>query len=86
MAEKIVVEILTKKDCCLCDTAKATLDRVLPDYPARLKIVDINSDSGLLERYGKKIPVVLINGRESFVYKVHETTLRKKLEKVLADG
>lgn len=86
MAEKIVVEILTKEDCCLCDTAKATLDRVLPDYPARLKIVDINSDPGLLERYGEKIPVVLINGRESFVYKVHETTLRKKLEKVLADG
>ncbi|MFQ5672826.1 MAG: glutaredoxin family protein [Nitrospinales bacterium] len=84
MPQEIAVEIFTKKDCCLCDTAKETLDRVLPDYPVRLRVTDIESDPRLWERYRERIPVVLIEGRESFVYKVHETTLRKKLDRILA--
>lgn len=83
MKEKILIEILTKEDCSLCDTAKETLDRVLPDYPAHLKVTDIESDPLLFNRYKEKIPVVLINGQENFVYKVHEITLRKKLDKIL---
>ena len=81
--EKIVVEILKKKDCSLCEIAKKVLDQVLPDYPAFLRVTDIENDTKLFERYKEKIPVVIINGQESFVYKVHETTLRKKLDRIL---
>ena len=83
MKADIVVEILTKKDCCLCDTAKEVLDRVLPDYPVLMRITDIESDPKLLELFKEKIPAVFIDGQESFVYKVHETTLRKKLDRIL---
>ena len=55
----------------------------MPDFPARLKMIDIESNSDLFEKYKEKIPVVLINGKENFVYKVHEITLRKKLEKLI---
>lgn len=82
MREIINVEIMTKSDCCLCDTAKEVVSRVLKDYPARMDLTDIESDPCLLARYKEKIPVVLINGEESFVYKVHEITLRKKLDKI----
>lgn len=85
MEENIRIEILTKKDCCLCGAAKEAVNRVLPDYPARLQITDIETDPKQFERYKDKIPVVIINGRESFVYKVHETTLRKKLDKILEE-
>lgn len=81
----ITIELMTKKDCCLCDTAKAVITKVLPDFPARMVLTDIESDPELFERYKEKIPVALINGKESFVYKVHEITLRKKLEKILRD-
>lgn len=81
----ITIEILTKEDCSLCDTAKAIVEKVLPDFPAQLKMTDIESDAGLFETYKEKIPVVRINGEESFVYKVHEVTLRKKLEKILSE-
>ena len=81
----ITIEILTKEDCSLCDTAKAIVEKVLPDFPAQLKMTDIESDAGLFETYREKIPVVRINGEESFVYKVHEVTLRKKLEKILSE-
>ena len=79
----ITIEVMTKKDCCLCDNAKKIIEQVIAEFPAELKMTDIESDPELFERYQEKIPVVLINGDESFVYKVHPVTLRKKLEKLL---
>ena len=83
MPDSIVIEILTKQDCFLCDEAKDVVTRVLPDYPARLVMTDIESDSKLLDQFKEKIPVVRINGEESFIHKAHETTLRRKLDKIL---
>jgi hypothetical protein len=56
---------------------------VLPDYPVRLVMTDIESDSKLFDQFKERIPVVRINGEESFIYKAHETTLRRKLDKIL---
>ena len=67
----------------MCDIAKETLDRVLADYPAILRITDIETDPKLLEVYKEKVPVVFIEGQETFIYKVHKATLRKKLERIL---
>ena len=47
----INIEILTKKDCCLCDDAKAIIECVLNDYPATLKLIDIESDPVLFASY-----------------------------------
>ena len=80
---QIQIEILTKKDCGLCVDAKEIVERVLPDFPVTLKMIDIESNSDLFEKYKEKIPVVLINGKENFVYKVNEITFRKKLEKLI---
>jgi len=79
----ITLEILTKQDCCLCDEAKIIVDRVLEDYAGRLILTDIESDDDLFEQYKERIPVLKINGEEHFVFKVHEITLRKKLDKIL---
>ncbi len=79
----ITIEIMTKSGCCLCDDAREIIEQVIAGIPAEIKMTDIASDPELLERYKEKIPVVLINGKESFVYKVHPITLRKKLDKLL---
>jgi hypothetical protein len=81
----ITIEIMTKKDCSLCDIAKAVVEEVLPDFPAKMILTDIESDPELFALYKERIPVGIINGKEGFVYKVHETTLRKKLEKILEE-
>ena len=83
MPDSIVIEILTKQDCFLCDEVKDVVTRVLPDYPVRLIMTNIESDSKLFDQFKEKIPVVRINGEESFIYKAHETTLRRKLDKIL---
>ena len=80
---QIQIEILTKKDCGLCDDAKEIVERVLPDFPVTLKMIDIESNCDLFEKFKEKIPVVRLNDEDSFVYKVHEITLRKKLEKLI---
>ena len=80
---KIQIEILTKNDCCLCEDAKIVIEKVLPDFPASLKITNIELDPDLFEIYKERIPVVRLNGEDSFAYKVHEITLRKKLEKLI---
>ncbi len=85
MPDTIIIEILTKQDCCLCDDAKDVVNRVLSDYPAQLVMTDIESDPKLFEEFKEKIPVVRINGVESFVYKAHETTLRHKLNKLVEE-
>ena len=82
MPVTIVIEILTKQDCSLCEEAKEVVNRVLPDYPARLVMTDIESDPILYEEFKERIPVVRINGEESFVYKAHEKTLRHKLDRI----
>ena len=82
MLATIVIEILTKQDCTLCEEAKKVVAKVLPDYPARLVMTDIESDPILYEEFKGRIPVVRINGEESFVYKTHEITLRRKLDRL----
>ena len=74
MPIEIVIEILTKKDCCLCDEIKEIANKVLPNYPARLIITDIESDPILYENFKERIPILKINNIESFVYKAHETS------------
>ena len=82
MSTTIVIEILTKKDCYLCDDIKEVVNRVLPDYPAKLVVTDIESDPTLYEKFKERIPILKINGIESFVYKTNETTLRHKLDRL----
>ena len=82
MSATIVIEILTKRDCCLCDDIKEVENRVLPNYPAKLVVTDIESDPTLYEKFKERIPVLKINGIESFVYKTNETTLRHKLDRL----
>ena len=82
MSTKIIIEILTKSDCCLCEDIKKVVNRVLPDYPIRLLMTDIESDPTLYEKFKERIPVLKINGMESFVYKTNETTLRHKLDRL----
>jgi len=61
---------------------KEIVDRVLADYPLKLVMTDIESDPTLYEKFRERIPVLKINGIESFVYKTNEVTLRHKLDRL----
>jgi glutaredoxin len=69
------VTLYTKRDCCLCDEALEVIGRVRSEHPFDLEKVNIEADAGLSARYGERIPVVLVDGIEEFVYRVDEESL-----------
>jgi hypothetical protein len=73
------VTLYTKTDCCLCDEAFDVIARVRREHPFELEKVDIGSDSVLTARYSERIPVVLVDGVEEFVYRVDEQALVGKV-------
>ena len=73
--------LYTKPDCSLCDEAAEALERVRGRAPFHLEVVDISSDPELRERYGERIPVVLVDGEPAFEYIVDEAALENRLSK-----
>ena len=74
MTAKSVI-LYTRKDCHLCDEAKATLVRhgLVPEE------VDIDLDSALVEQYNECVPVVVLDGVVRFRGRVEEVLLRRLL-------
>jgi uncharacterized membrane protein len=54
----LTVTLYTRKDCHLCEQAKADLDSLQSKYPHRLVEIDIDSDPALQKKYLVEIPVV----------------------------
>ncbi|HLO15781.1 MAG TPA: glutaredoxin family protein, partial [Anaerolineales bacterium] len=54
----LTVTLYTRKDCHLCDQAKADLESLQDQYPHRLVEIDIDSDPALQKRYLVEIPVI----------------------------
>ncbi len=79
----IDIEIYTKDDCHLCKSAKNILNKVAIDYPLKITEIDITGDENIYNEFKESIPVIFINKKREFIYKVHEITLRKKLDKVI---
>ena len=47
--------------------------------PFDLEVVDISADPELRDRYGERIPVVLVDGEPAFEYVVDEAALEQRL-------
>jgi glutaredoxin len=73
------VTLYGREGCCLCDDARAVLERVRADRPFDLSEVDIDGDDALLRAYLERIPVVTIGGAEAFELFVDEAQLRQRL-------
>jgi uncharacterized membrane protein len=54
----LTVILYTRKDCHLCDQARADLESIQEKYPHRLVEIDIDTDPALQNRYLVEIPVV----------------------------
>ena len=71
--------LYTKPDCHPCEEARAALERVRARVAFDLETVNIDTDPRLAERFGTRIPVVFVDGREAFEYEVDEAALERML-------
>lgn len=75
------VTLYTRVRCHLCDVAKGVLDDVRRERPFELTIVDVDTDAELAELYGGEVPVVLVDGRKAFKFRVDPGALRALLDR-----
>lgn len=69
------VVLYTRQGCCLCDDAHILLQR----FGISPKLVDIDQDPALREKFTTCVPVVEIDGKVRFRGRVNEVLLRRLL-------
>lgn len=83
---KAQVTLYTRPGCHLCDEAKQQMLAANCPELYDLHEVNIDLDPTLTELYGLQIPVIAINGREAFKYRVTPEAFRNALHGRDADG
>ena len=76
-----LVTLYTRAGCHLCDEAK----RVLAEARRQVEFVyeerDIDADDELRRLYNEEVPLVAIDGRKAFQYRVDINEFLKRLER-----
>ncbi len=69
------VVFYTRAGCHLCDEAK----KVLQDAGVAFEAVDIDRDPKLRELYNEEVPVIFIDGKKAFKYRIDPQALTRRL-------
>lgn len=69
------VVVYTRARCGLCRQAEAIVAREA--RRARITHVDVDTDERLIERYGVRVPVIVVDGREIAAFEVTGGTVRR---------
>ena len=77
------VVLYTRTRCHLCDEAKEQLRELRKKAAFELREIDIDQDPELQRRYNEEVPVIFINGRKAFKYRIEA---RRFLERLRAPG
>ena len=72
--------LVTRQDCHLCHEMVAVVQEVRSKIPLEMELRDVDSDEDLLLRFGEEVPVLLVNGRKAFKYRVTAKELRQRLD------
>jgi glutaredoxin len=78
---KTTLILYTRKDCCLCEEMKEIVRQVAESFVFTLEEVDVDSSAELQEQYGNEVPVLLVNSRKAFKYRVTTRELESRLRK-----
>jgi len=74
------VIVYSRKQCHLCDELKEQLRRLDDGRLFRWQEVDIDTDPKLQQLYNHEVPVVFIDGRKAFKYRLDECEFLRKLQ------
>jgi glutaredoxin len=75
------VTLYTRVGCHLCDVAKGVLEDVRRERPFELTTIDVDTDPELVRLYDLEVPVVTIDGRKAFKFRVDPAELRARLDR-----
>lgn len=73
------VALFTRAGCCLCDNVKQVIAEARRHADFDYAEFDIDADPDLVRLYNDEVPVITINRRKAFKYKVDMSAFLKKL-------
>jgi glutaredoxin len=73
------VTLYTRAGCCLCDDAKLVIAAARPHADFDYTEIDIDADPDLVLLYNDELPVITIDRRKAFKYRVNMNEFLKKL-------
>jgi glutaredoxin len=74
------VTLYKRAACCLCDDAKQVLAAARARVPFEFEEIDIDRNPEWQRLYNEEVPVIAIDGRKAFKYKVTMEEFLKKLK------
>lgn len=74
------VTVYSRQGCHLCDVVKDQLTRLAARADFTLRVVDIDSDPELQQRFNDEVPVVFLDGRKAFKYHLDERDFLRRLQ------
>ncbi|HZP43545.1 MAG TPA: glutaredoxin family protein [Candidatus Binatia bacterium] len=77
----IRVTLYGRRDCHLCHDMRAVVDAVARRVPVVVEEVDVDEDPTLRDAYGAEVPVLAVNGRKAFKYRVDAAALEARLRR-----
>lgn len=77
----LTLRLYSRPECHLCVEMKAVVVPLAREFGAPLEEVNIETDPALEAQFGQDIPVLFINGRKAFKYRVSERELRARLRR-----
>jgi glutaredoxin len=77
MRHKLI--LYSRRDCCLCDDMKAIIGKVAAQIPCDLEEIDVDRSSELQQQLGEQVPVLFIDGRKVFKFRVTLEQLTQRL-------
>jgi glutaredoxin len=73
------VVLYSRKGCHLCEIVKETLTKLHRRGGFHLQEIDVDSDDQLRRQFTDEVPVVFIDGRKAFKYRMDEHEFLRKL-------
>jgi glutaredoxin len=74
------VVVYSRKDCHLCDVVKNTLMQVQGEADFQWREVDIDAEPELRQKFADEVPVVFIDGRKTFKYRMKVSDFLRVLQ------
>ena len=73
------VTLYSRKGCHLCEVVRESLNKLNRKATFALKEIDVDSSQELRRQFTDEVPVVFIDGRKAFKYRMDEREFLKKL-------
>lgn len=74
------VVVYSRQGCHLCDVVKEMLAQAEGEADFQWSDVDIDADPRLREQFNEEVPVVLIDGRKAFKYRMDRQQFLRALD------